>query len=287
MRYKKCLLATFASVFTFCSGAAIAQQCSHTAGSWGDVFSYVWSVSQGSPNGSGVASLSGGVYIPCWSSPLWDVSGTYNVNSGVATVTATNPTGAWEECNGWFTYTGQIFESGCNTGGGTWTNDYMDSGVWSWAKSCDVPSGESNASSEWSTDSGWATAHVFRADLTGGSGPNFGGREVSEWDAAPAVQDGCYQEGLGVLPLDIPDGFSVPLNTSNYYRDKIGWSEGAVTIYRNASRTPCEGHLNQQMKISCAAGPSNYQVNTIQINLGNTTVQVWRGGAYSGSLTWP
>ncbi len=204
-------------------------------------------------------------------------------NNGTMDITATNPspyywdpvTNEYYSCNSWFAYTGAIVANGCQSGSGTWYNDYNYSGAWSWYKQCEAPSGEqTQVGSLPQPGEPLRTAWRYLVTVSGGTGPNFGGRKIQEWTAQPG-EDTCDISGdqfPAVTTLQGPngpvEGAGPVLDNGNSFSDTVGWSEGLVTYYRAAASAgeihlPCHFKLYQQMTASCIVGPLPYKTNAL------------------------
>jgi hypothetical protein len=216
------------------------------------------------------------------------VYGTYE--DGELNVSAYNPY-FWSEpvCNWWFSYQGSINKPGCHTGDGTWWNDYGYSDDWAWAKPCEVPGSETNSAWDWNDAELLPTVGIFEAILVGGSsGPNYGGRTVSEHTAMTG-SDWCHYPESIYDPYDdlgIYEGRSITLDNTSRYFDKMGRNPNVVEYYRNEWQAPCTATVYQLMRIDCAMGTSDYKNNTHTYTITETTVQSTRSGA-TMSRTWP
>lgn len=105
-----------------------ANDCGTTAGSWVDVYGYMYTLTGGGSSGS-AAPFRGTVNVA--SCGIWNVAGT---RTGTAiSLTATNPSGASATCAASYTYVGTY--SNCSVAAGTWSNSAGLSGDWSWSRS--------------------------------------------------------------------------------------------------------------------------------------------------------
>ena len=252
MKVKKCLLISLVAVLSFVTGAAVAQQCSNTVGTWTDNYGYQWYLTQSGSNVYG--SVYVGLYNPnCV--PNWEVVGTHS--GGQVEVTALNPTAGMDYfCADYFTYTGPISTPGCNTGAGTWSNP-TSSGSWGWEKACAVPSGETTHA----TLDYWVDANNvqdsdgayfrFRADIFNAGGGNLSGRQIKETDYATAVDNCWYPDSSVPKVLGVTNPFPATLGSDNVYKDRIGLGAVAIIHYRAANRAPCAVVVSQRMKIAC------------------------------------
>jgi hypothetical protein len=233
-------------------------------GTWLDNYGIIWYLTQ---NG---ASVSGTAYVgTSCTSAFWSVSGSYD--DGDLDIAAVNPW--WSDtCALYFYYNGSIHAPGCNTGNGTWENEYYSGDPWFWAKPCDNPNSETSVPHGWN-----GPTAKYGGTITGAAHP-LGGRTVTEQDPGGG-NDQCWFLGSIMSPFESITGGTWPVANDNTYGDDwIGWSTADITYYRAQGRAPCETYIPQRMEIACAAGPHAYKNNSLYLLIDLDTLEVWRDG---------
>lgn len=279
MDNKSYISASIAMAVLIQSTAASAQSCSHVAGNWTDNYAYQWNLNQNT-----TGQVTGSVYIPPPCDNTWSVSGDKLVGNGFS-ISASNPDPV-APCVNFFEYVGLLQAPGCHTGSGTWIRMGSTFGSFVWDKPCDIPSHETTVPNTWGAFP-YRTAHWFDVTLFGGTGPNFGGRTISEHTFAPGEDDCHFPESeFDPFTTIATEGLSITLSNTNTFNDLIGRREDIVDYYRDEGRAPCDATIYQEMRISCAFGTGGYQVNTLIITVGTSTVSNSRDGVIA-TRAWP
>lgn len=210
-------------------------------------------------------------------------------------VTASNPPPAPYPCilTSTITYTGQIFNNGCDTGNGNYRSVFpdgrVDQGVFTWSKNCTRPFSETTYHYAWAEAVGMdPTQYAWLAQLNADS--DFGGRQVEE-RASGTGSDGCWFDGSRFDPFDRVTGGGWAVGSPNYNvygYDVVGYTQAAVDYYRQERPVrglvfPCSATFNQDMVIRCNSGATlSYQINTLTSVIDTSSISVVRG---NGSVT--
>lgn len=280
--------------------------CPNCNGSWVDDVSAVWTLD--TDHQQGPNSITGFLDVPA--RPPDCPAGRYSVVTGTLTtipgsgglpgrttfvITAQSPPPNTPPCvwAQWIQYSGEIFNNGCNTGNGSFTNSFNDSGFFWWSRACDVPSrDDSFTSGSWADDTGMPTMHYWVGQVV--ADRDFGGRQVFEAEGGPGV-DHCHFFGSDFAPFVTITGGGWPVGSlfyNGYGYDRVGWNPAAVTYYRNERPArglplPCSQTMNQAMRIMCNTGtPQTYWGNALTNTIGSTTVSSKRGNAPEVTRQW-
>ena len=283
----KCTIIAVAISFLGQHTIAVAQSCSHAAGQWDDSFAFEWNLLQ--DNLGPYRSIRG--FVDTGYCGIWTVTGTM-LGPGSVSLRAQNPNAIPPEysCANWFRYSGRVPAPACRTESGYWYNSTFAFGFQSMHKACEQPSQEVTQTDRWYAYPQFRTAHVFRATLFGGTGPNFGGRHLIENTQPGSARDTCWFPGSSYAPiLGLPphlEGGIFRLNNTNVYYDGMGLNEAVVEYYQQHS-APCDISFGQVMSISCSNSQLAYKVNSIIYYIGeNNQVIVWRDNV-PASRIWP
>jgi hypothetical protein len=246
----------------------------------------------------------------------WSVSGTYtsySTNSnGSLSVTATKPNPT-ESPNGCvaatnISLTGDIPYLSCNTANGnavsTIPGQGTQTGTFTLAQSCPMPSGETPSFDTWESAKGLNTEAGFSVQVQPTS-TDFAGRILSESASPGSINDTCYNSVPGsAVSLPNPDSIWAVTNSDFYSSDDmIGYTPAAVYYYRlqlyritGGTSFSCGFTLQQVMHMnSCGSssvftaygGSNSGDTNTLGSTITATTVSSRRGNASSGTLTFP
>lgn len=252
------------------------SQCASAAGNWSDTLAYQFNFAQNSGLISGSMTVPAGSPCP---EKLWAAAGNF-LGNGQFTVQTNHPTGGNEICATWVRWQGTVAKPGCHTGSGTWNNSDGFSGLWTFSKACDVPTGESTSSVAWDTSQ--PTVHIWEATLSPSS-INFDGRTITEGGTS---SDSCWFSGSAFAEVVAVEGPNPADIVGNGYRDHVGWVPAAVTYYRAQGRAPCGATSVQQIRIDCRTSNPIYINNGLVSSIGVTTVSSSRSGQ-TQTRTWP
>lgn len=260
MRTRAWLFLTLGVVFSSVNAfAQYLSPCVSVSGSWLDDAGLRWNLTQSDTSISGTNTGNDGCPFP-----TWNVYGTYN-GSGNFRVVAYNPSGGDFFCAAWLLYDGHTNQPGCHTGQGGWLSQAGYFGDFFWAKSCDIPTGESTIFNNW-----YGPYAGFRQTLAPGS-INFEGRRVTEYDAGGGGPDTCWFAGSTYDPfiaIGSPFGNSWDVawldgmfyvGNNQYGNDYVGYGDNRITYYRGQGRAPCETTFPQRLTIDCALGSPTYR----------------------------
>jgi hypothetical protein len=135
-----------------------------------------------------------------------------------------------------------------------------------------TPSGETSSFSDWYEGG----AALWSQRLTGSF--NWNGALVREQDPGQGL-DECWFLGSELAPLEhitTPD-YYWPVGSGNIWEyDLVGFSDRAVTVYREANRVPCQTNFPQQMQILSDTWVDYGSQNTLGSEIGSSTVSSWR-----------
>ncbi len=289
-----------------CSGNPVA--CAYATGNWADSTGGTWFVSSNTmPQYAGIYPVTGHQTTPnpngggC-PDVTWSVSGNLTQSFGgnpsptTFSWTASNPQPSGT-CNRYtpvssFTYSGNMYNNGCDTTSGNWTNSEGRSGTFTFQKPTDFPTGETSTAVAWW--SGQPTVMLYDVTLTAPTG-YMAGRQVYEVPGN-TQSDSCWFQGSMIDQQVLGQTVQLAGWFVGYYYfnnrweyDYVGPSTDFITYYRGQNKVPCEVQLDQEMNIcgnNCLT-PGNYFGDTLiwnipdQVNVGvaRANVQAWR--------TWP
>ena len=134
---------------------------------------------------------------------------------------------------------------------------------------CGIPDGEATLAH------GWAdyTLYDFEQILLPATA-NFKGRAVTEQDPGGDGPDTCWFQGSAIGKQEAISGGSWKVKADNKWGyDTVGWSDKAVSYYRDKGRAPCQTTFRQRMVISCGTTTRPYLTDTLQS--GFTKTEVW------------
>lgn len=318
---KIALLCQLLLCFTMASVSVVAQSscgtppcpnpipCANCNGTWTDNYGDVWSLDTNWSVGDTAitGSQTGPVGLGC-PSVTYNVSGSLNRTPGSGStngrttfsVTGTGPIpSSYPGCAiaSSVTFNGEIYNNGCSTGSGTWSNSLGYSGSFTWSKPCETPASETTNGNDWAdiTYGGEPTAYAFQAQLNAPT--SYNGRQVYEASGGTG-SDGCWFSGSLYQPFNSVTGGGWPVGSIayNYYGyDTVGYGSATVSYYRSERAGlglafPCSSTIYQNMMIYCTGQPAGggtlYQRNTLTSTIDTGSVGEARG---SDSVTrlWP
>lgn len=300
------------SAFAQCSSPPCVNPvpCANCNGRWTDNYGDVWTLdtnwsigdtaitgSQSGPIGPGCPNVTYGSV----SGSLTRIPGSGSTNGRTTfTVTASGPVpSSYPGCSiaSSVTFSGEIYNDGCSTGSGTWSNSLTYSGTFTWSKPCETPTSETTNGDNWAdiTYGGEPTEFAFQAQLNASS--SYNGRQV--YEASGGIgSDGCWFPGSMYGTLDSITGGGWPVGSFayNYYGyDTVGYISAAVSYYRSERPGqglvfPCSSTIHQNMTIYCTGHPTGggtvYQSNTLTSTIDTGSVSAVRSSD-SHTRLWP
>ena len=282
MRGRRSILAPFAFLFTFFTGTAIAQQCSHVNGVWHDSYGFDWYLY---PFGS--QSRGDLIQGDCEPFTPWPAGGL--TDFGFATLWANNPQPS-DFCAHWVEYEGAISRGGCRGISGTWNNYFGQSGEFSMTKTCEVPDGETTSLSGgyWYLNA----YYVFPVNVWNAGAGNLSGRYHRETDYQPAIDECWFETTPPEWRVEATDGSVWVLDEENYFEDTIGMGGFLISYYRDNGRAPCSVYAFQRMQISCGDHLAVFPWQTVQsqvlwMEIGTTTIRSGRGSVVTNPHPYP